>query len=184
MRRVQSIPKFKNAFDEPSTNFKKSVSSVVELRMSPIPPPSSQFLYMPQDYTSKNPQYIKIPKAPKSARIENDTRLTGIDKILHERYNPEYRNSNSTYKKYQNIQTSNINKLKSDDIKDALAKLDERKNKFVGRYKKLFDPAQETKGSDLKTLRVDLADLRVPRNKGYTVNFYKSIKEMLEKVDS
>ena len=183
MRKVQSVQKFKNTFDESSTSLKKSVSTVVELRMSPLPPPSSQFLYMPQDYTSKNPQYIKIPKAPKSARVEKDNRLIGIDKILHERFNPEYRNNSSTYKKYRDIQTSNIHKLKNDEIKDTLAKLDDRKNKFVDRYKKLFKPAPDTKASDLKTLRVDLADLRVPRNKGYTVNFYKSIKEMLEKVD-
>ena len=67
-------------------------------------------------------------------------------------------------------------------IMSIMAKIDDRKQKFTERYSRLFGPGYDRYSASVQSARADLAEMRVPRVKGYKSQFYESVKAMLEKI--
>lgn len=173
--------KIKIAEKEPKL-LRKNVSSTTELRMSPLPPPDEKYIYIPKSDDPKARAYVKVFKQRHQPVIDPRRNLQGIDKILHERHFPQYQNHTLEYKRNHQMM---IGEDKTFETATVIAKLDERRKRFFDRYQKLFAPQPMQQGEneeDLKNVRDNLAELRVPKHKGVSSQFYRRIRTMLDKV--
>jgi len=181
MRRSKSIIIKPRPVEEEPKVLKKNVSATAELRMSPVPAPEDKYLHIPKDFNISQPSIVKILKAKYHPQLEKVSTLDPLEKVELERLNPEYQNKTQSYKSKYKIYSQNP--MQDIGIVSIVKKIEERKEKFLSRYQKLFGSRAENYSEGAKCLKMDLANMRVPRGKGYKSQFYESVRAMLEKVD-
>lgn len=181
LKRSQSLNNKSKSFEKEPKLLRKNVSSTMEIRMSPLPPPDGKYIYIPKKEGVKVTAYVKILKQGHQPVVDPRRNLEGIDKILHERHFPKYQNHTLEYKRNHQMM---IVENKTFETASVIAKLEERRKKFFDRYQKLFAPAvlPTENDEDVKNVRGNLAELRVPKYKGCSSQFYNKIRTMLDKV--